>query len=121
MNRPTLQQCEDRIAAFAASELPLEWSSSIKPVKTGESNLTLLDVFWEGREEHAVPREARLYFGLDDKLLIIMGADPGLFCNAVEEGFDFEEADRLAMRRLASFEELFRYLKGEAYHLADRA
>ena len=121
MNRPTLPQCRDAISAFAARELPEDWFISVDPVYVGHAHLTAITLFWEGREANSVPREAHLVFGLDQRLLWVTVIDPGMFLHATEEGFGMEAADQMATRRLASFEDVYAYLRGQAYHLADCA
>lgn len=119
MTRPTLTSCQDQLTAFAAREQPEDWVMSVNPMRVREATLTVLSVFWEGRDSGAVPREARLVFGLDQRLLWAQALCPGTFLHATEEGYGIEDADRLATRKLATFEGVFAYLRGEAYQLAD--
>ncbi len=115
MTRFTLQHCQEQIAAFTARELPEDSDTIVAPARIGDANLTVLTLFWEGREANAVPREARLTFGLDQCLLWIQVIDPVLFDRALEEGFELEEVDFHATRRLASFDDLWAYLRGQRY------
>lgn len=120
-NRPTLQQCQEKLARYVVEERPEDYLTSLDTTQVMGGTLTTLIVFWEGSKGGDVPREVRLVFGLDGKLLMTLVLDPGMFMHATEEGFEIEDADRHATRRLAGFEEVLAYLKGEAYHLADRA
>ncbi len=118
MNRPTLAHCQARIAAFVAEECPEDHTTDLNQVDLKDgSTLTVLTVFWEGRKPGDVPREARLSFGLDGKLLMVQALDPGRFEAATEEGFTLDQADLLSTCRLAGLDALWAYLRSEPYEV----
>lgn len=115
MNRPTLTDCKAALDRFARDTGPDDYVTDVNTVTQGDSTFTALTVHYTGPRAQDIPREARLFFGLDGRLTFAVALDPGLFMHAVEEGFDTMAADRVATRRVASFDDVLRYLRGEPY------
>ncbi len=115
MTRPTRTLCESTLAALARDTLPEDYLTHEDAVVVEGSTLAVLTVHYTARG--GLPLEARLVFGLDNRLLMAFALVPSTFRGALEEGFDLGQAEVLATRRLGSLEDVVAYLRGKGYGL----
>ncbi len=112
----TLPSCLTRLDTLAAAECPDDYITSLNSIRVGDAILKALTIHYTGPTD--VPREATLVFGLNDQLTFATVLDPRRFQNAIEEGLSFEIAEGVAVVKVESFEDVIRYLRGEAYQRA---
>jgi hypothetical protein len=110
MTRPTFVTCQDRLTQLVAEDQPEDYLFDEQPIRVGNAKLTSFLVHYTTRG--GAPREARLVFGGDQRLLFAFVIDPGMCGHALEEGFDAQKADELATLRVDGLDAVVGYLKG---------